>query len=86
MERQIQVLVFTADVRVQVPPRPPKIKGHPNGCPFIFYCVRFERAALIRRLVLACENVIAAIWMVISIYCVVFFALLCGKIIPQGGF
>ena len=24
MERQIQVLVFTADVRVQVPPRPPK--------------------------------------------------------------
>ena len=36
MERQIQVLVFTADVRVQVPPRPPKIKGHPSGCPFIF--------------------------------------------------
>ena len=27
MERQIQVLVFTADVRVQVPPRPPK-KAH----------------------------------------------------------
>ena len=36
MTRQIQVLVFTADVRVQVPPRPPKIKGHPLGCPFIF--------------------------------------------------
>ena len=28
--------MFTADVRVQVPPRPPKIKGHPSGCPFIF--------------------------------------------------
>ena len=33
MERQIQVLVFTADVRVQVPPRPPK-KRHANACLF----------------------------------------------------
>ena len=36
MERQIQVLVFTADVRVQVPPRPPKEKAHPSGCAFSF--------------------------------------------------
>ena len=28
--------MFTADVRVQVPPRPPNKKGHPKGCPFLF--------------------------------------------------
>ena len=32
--------MFTADVRVQVPPRPPKRKGHPKGCPFSFSCER----------------------------------------------
>ena len=31
--------MFTADVRVQVPPRPPEIKGHLFGCPFIFICI-----------------------------------------------
>ena len=40
--------MFTADVRVQVPPRPPN-KGHPKGCLLFFVCTVFR---------IPCDNVI----------------------------